>query len=245
MSKKKVYLTGLTGTVAPFLIKALHAKGFEVVGKHIRIEHDQDVTLSLADIALHRPQQIFHLALGPIMWAEALARYAFVNRLTFIYLSTASVFDDNAAGPYTIDTEVKAKAGYPLYKFQCEQAVKQVNPLAYILRIGWQIDPEQKTNTNNMFRFFKEQLDRQGKIVVSDTFFPSSSWLPDTANAIMASLDHPSGLFHLNGNHHSLFAIAHYLKQRFNYDWVIEKDSHFSRNDVLLDQRIKVPPIIR
>ena len=242
---QRAYLTGLTGTVAPFLKKSLHDQSIEVVGHHLRIEHDQDILRSINDVKSYQPNMIFHLALGPIAWAEALARYAYEHNLKFIYISTASVFDDNAAGPYEIDTLVKAKAGYPLYKFQCEEVVRKVNPGAYILRIGWQIDPNQRPDTNNMFRFFKEQFDRQGKIVVSDTFFPSTSWLPDTAKAIVKSLKYPSGLYHLNGNHDSLYAIKTYLKKRFRKDWLIEKDVTFSRNDILLDRRINIPPVIR
>lgn len=241
----RAYLTGLTGTVAPYLKSRLIHHGIEVVGKHVRVENDQDIHHSIEDVKLNHPDIIFHLALGPIAWAEALALYAYQQHIKFVYISSASVFDDNAAGPYPINTVVKAKSGYPLYKFQCEEAVRKVNPKAYILRIGWQIDPNQRTDTNNMFRFFKEQLDRQGKIIVSDRFFPSTSWLPDTAKAILECMQHPHGLYHLNGNRHSLFAITVYLKDYFQQTWLIEKDSNFSRNDILLDRLIKVPPIIR
>ncbi len=231
------YVTGLTGTVAPFLVQALKAKGYTTGGHHIRVNEAHDIPLSLADINLVQPTIIFHLALGPIAWAEALASYAYQHHLSFVYVSTASVFDDNAAGPYRLTATVNAKQGYGLYKYQCEQAVLKANPKAYVIRIGWQIDPQQRTDTNNMFRFFQDQLNQQGKIVVSDQFFPSSSWLDDTSQALVnLTRDHPSGLYHLNGNlSDSLYSIARKLNHQFNKKWMIEKDDTFKRNDVLLD----------
>ncbi len=231
------YVTGLTGTVAPFLVEALKTKGFTTGGHHIRVNEVQDISLSLADINLVQPTIIFHLALGPIAWAEALASYADQHDLPFVYVSTASVFDDNAAGPYHLSAQVNAKQGYGLYKYQCEQAVLKANPNAYVIRIGWQIDPQQRTNTNNMFRFFQDQINQQGKIVVSDQFYPSTSWLNDTSDALVnLTFDHPSGLYHLNGNtSDSLYTIANKLNLQFKKNWIIEKNDTFKRNDVLLD----------
>jgi dTDP-4-dehydrorhamnose reductase len=113
----------------------------------------------------------------------------------------------------------------------------KVNPQAYVIRIGWQIDPEQRTDTNNMFRFFQDQLNQQGKIVVSDQYFPSSSWLDDTGKALVNLIrDHPGGLYHLNGNtNDSLYTIASKLNKQFSKKWIIEKDDTLKRNDVLLD----------
>ncbi len=231
------YVTGLTGTVAPFLVQALKTKGYATGGHHIRVNEIHDIPLSLADIALVKPTIIFHLALGLIAWAEALASYANQHHLAFVYISTASVFDDNAAGPYHLSAKVNAKQGYGLYKYQSEQAVFKANPHAYVIRIGWQIDPNQRTDTNNMFRFFQDQLNQQGKIVVSDQFYPSSSWLNDTSDALVnLTRDHPFGLYHLNGNmNDSLYTIATKLNHQFNKNWIIEKDDTFKRKDVLLD----------
>jgi nucleoside-diphosphate-sugar epimerase len=235
--KAMAYVTGLTGTVAPFLVRALKTRGYATGGHHIRVNEAHDIPLSLADINLVQPTIIYHLALGPIAWAEALASYAYEHHLPFVYVSTASVFDDNAAGPYPLSAIVNARQGYGLYKYQCERAVLKVNPQAYVIRIGWQIDPEQRTDTNNMFRFFQDQLNQQGKIVVSDQYFPSSSWLDDTGKALVNLIrDHPGGLYHLNGNtNDSLYTIASKLNKQFSKKWIIEKDDTLKRNDVLLD----------
>lgn len=243
MNHQLSYLTGLTGTVAPYLLQALQMKGIKTVGKHIHLHEAHQIASSLEDIQSHAIQYLFHLALGPIEWAIALASYAHTLKIPFIYISTASVFDDNANGPYTIHAQVHAKDGYGLYKYQCEQAVLKVNPHASIIRIGWQIDPKQNTKSNNMFKFFHDQLQQHGKIKVSSRFYPSSSFLPDTTEAIAKiALTMKPGLYHVNGNHTlSLYEIAFKLKERYQLDWVIEKDDTFARNDVLLDDRIHLP----
>jgi dTDP-4-dehydrorhamnose reductase len=243
MSQLSVYLTGLTGTVAPFLKQSFLRHHIVQVGHHIHLNEVSQIVISLDDIWAQPIHYLFHLALGPIEWATALATYAFEKRIPFVYISTASVFDDNASGPYTIEAIPKPQSGYGLYKYQCEQAVKKVNPHAFIIRIGWQIDPNQNPTTNNMFKFFHDQRQTQGKITVSSRFYPSSSFLPDTTDALVnIALTQRPGLYHVNGNHSlSLFEIALKLNERYQLDWVIEKDDTFARNDVLLDHRIHIP----
>jgi dTDP-4-dehydrorhamnose reductase len=237
------YITGLTGTVSSWLMRSLQKVNVLQVGKHIHLSNHLQIQDSLNDLASQPTNYLFHLALGPLEWATALATYAFKHHIHFIYISTASVFDDNASGPYTLEAIPKPQSGYGLYKYQCEQTVKKVNPYAYIIRIGWQIDPNQNPTTNNMFKFFHDQLQTQGKIRVSSRFYPSSSFLPDTTDALVnIALTQPPGLYHVNGNHTlSLYEIALKLKERYQSNWVIEKDDTFARNDVLLDHRIHIP----
>ena len=236
------YLTGITGTVAPVLAQTLNHHGFRIEGRHCRVNHDEDIEPSLTDVASTAADIIIHLALGPIAWAKALAKYAYEHHLIFVYVSTASVYDDQGSGPYTVHSPVHAKQGYGLYKYQCEEAVKEVNPLAYIVRIGWQIDPKQSPVTNNMFRFFAEQIKQQGKISVSSKFFPSCSFLPDTTEAMYQMIQHhPPGLYFINGNHRlSLHDIAIKLKRQFQLSWTIEATDDFNRNDLLIDQRLPI-----
>jgi dTDP-4-dehydrorhamnose reductase len=240
---KNSYITGLTGTVAPYLVQSLLNRDIKLVGNHVHLDHSNQIKYSIMDLSSQPIDYLFHLALGPIEWAVALASYAFKNHIPFIYISTASVFDDNASGPYMIEAIPKPQSGYGLYKYQCEQAVKKVNPHAFIIRIGWQIDPKQNTKSNNMFNFFHDQLQQNGKIKVSSRFYPSSSFLPDTTEAIAKiALTMKPGLYHVNGNHTlSLYEIALKLNERYQLDWVIEKDDTFARNDVLLDDRIHLP----
>jgi dTDP-4-dehydrorhamnose reductase len=237
------YLTGITGTVAPFLATTLRRYGYRIVGKHYRIEKDEDISTSIDDLTSNKPTIVVHLALGPIAWAKALALWAHQHQKTFVYISTASVYDDQGNGPYTIHAPVVAKQGYGLYKFQCEQAVKEVNANAYIVRIGWQIDPLRSATSNNMFRFFFEQIHRQGKIGVSSEFFPSASFLPDTTEAMYRMIQSYSpGLYFINGNRHlSLYDIAVRLNEKYQQSWVVERLDNFKRNDILIDPRLHVP----
>jgi dTDP-4-dehydrorhamnose reductase len=237
------YLTGITGTVAPVLAQTLQHHGLRIEGRHVRVNRDEDIQSSLEDVASTQAQIIIHLALGPIAWAKALASYAYNHHLTFVYVSTASVYDDQGSGPYTVDSPVHAKQGYGLYKYQCEEAVKEVNPLAYIVRIGWQIDPQQSPVTNNMFRFFADQIKQQGNIRVSSKFYPSCSFLTDTTEAMYQMIQrHPPGLYFINGNHRlSLYDIAIKLNHQFRLSWTIEATEDFKRNDVLIDPRLPIP----
>ena len=236
------YLTGMTGTVAPFLANTLRKYGYRIVGKHHRIEKDEQISITLDDLASNKPNIVVHLALGPIAWAKDLALWAYKHQTTFVYVSTASVYDDQGNGPYTIHSPVEAKQGYGLYKFQCEQAVKEANPNAYIVRIGWQVDPLCSETSNNMFRYFADQIRTQGKIVVSSHFFPSASFLPDTTEAIYVMIkSYLPGLYFINGNRHlSLYDIATRLKQNYQRSWIIEESDQFKRNDILIDTRLPI-----
>lgn len=240
---KSAYLTGLTGTVAPYLKHSLFKQGIHTVGQHIHLNDENQIQDSIHDLLSHDVHYVFHLGLGPIAWAHALAKVAYQNHIVFVYISSVSVFDDNASGPYALHEEVKAKSGYGLYKFQCEQAVKQANPDAYIIRIGWQIDPHQNKTSNNMFKFFNDQIQSQGKITVSSQFFPSCSFLPDTTNAIVnMALSKTNDLYYINANPgFSLYDIALKLKARYALDWIVQKEDSFQRNDILIDSRIVLP----
>jgi dTDP-4-dehydrorhamnose reductase len=240
--QKRVYVTGLTGTVAPFIIQELKRKGYTHVGQHIHIHNIEDITTSLDDVKQSCPNVIIHAALGSIAWAEALATYANLHNIHFVYISSVSVFDDNASGPYTINDIPKTIEGYGGYKYACEQAVVRIYAQASIIRLGWQIDPTGRTDTNNMFRFFNEQHKTKGRIAVSSRFYPSCSYLDDTAKGIIHIIEiEQPGVYHLNANKgYSLFDLATIFKAQRNESWNVEKDDTFSRNDLMIDDRINL-----
>jgi dTDP-4-dehydrorhamnose reductase len=241
-NQKQVYVTGLTGTVAPFIIQELKRKGYTHVGQHIHIHNVEDITTSLDDVKQSCPNIIIHAALGPIDWTEALAMYAKLHNIHFVYISSVSVFDENASGPYTVNDIPKTTEGYGGYKYACEQAVVRKYAQASIIRLGWQIDPTGRTDTNNMFRFFNEQHKTKGRIAVSSRFYPSCSYLDDTAKEIIHIIERDQPVFyHINANKGlSLFELATLLKTKHNEPWIIEKDDTFSRNDLMIDFRVKL-----
>ena len=135
---RKTFVTGITGTVAPYLKTELDKNGYEVYDKHFRIENDNvsDLENYLNEI---KPDIIFHLALGPFSFIESLVSYCNNNDTDFVYVSTVSVFEDNGGGPYYPNTEVHVTNDYGKYKYDCEQLVSTLKPNSYIIRIGWQI----------------------------------------------------------------------------------------------------------
>jgi dTDP-4-dehydrorhamnose reductase len=242
LKTKRVYITGLTGTLAPFLIRSFKSRGYLHVGQHIHIHNVEDITTSLDDVKQSCPNIIIHAALGPIAWTEALAMYAKHHNIEFVYISSVSVFDENASGPYTVNDIPKTTEGYGGYKYASEQAVMSIYSQASIIRLGWQIDPTGRTDTNNMFRFFNEQHKTKGRIAVSSRFYPSCSYLDDTAKGIIHIIEiKQPGVYHLNANKdYSLFELATLLKTKRNEPWIVEKDDTFSRNDLMIDNRMNL-----
>ncbi len=239
---KKAYVTGITGTVAPYVKEELLNNGYQVFDKHIRVNEVSDISKSIDYIKEINPDIILHLALGTPEWAEELAKYCFNKDITFVYISTVSVFDENGGGPYTKNTPVLVENDYGKYKYNCEKLVKAVNPNTYIIRIGWQISDKGDVNSNNMFNFIKKHLDHYGFINVSDCHLPSVSFLDDTAKGIRYVIENKTpDLYLLNSNDGlSLYDIICGLKAHFKTDWKIESNSDFCRNDIMIDDRVQV-----
>jgi dTDP-4-dehydrorhamnose reductase len=238
----RVYITGMTGTVAPYLRENLIQKGYEVVDTHIRINGLRDIQTSLDEIKKANVSMIFHLALGPIEWTKALVTYAVEHHIQFVYISTVSVFEDNAGGPYHIQDEVHVTNEYGLYKYTSEQLVQSIDSHAYIIRIGWQIDPHGNTQSNNMMKFFQDQINQNGVIQASQTYYPSCSMLDDTVEAMTQIVfNQPPGLYLVNANtQYSLYEIAAQLIEKWQLNWTLTT-SDFTRNDLMIDARVVVP----
>lgn len=238
---KKVYLTGITGTVAPYIKEALVKEGYFVSDNHIRINVTEDILKLKTHVEQLWPNLIIHLALGPIEVVEMFATYAKANNISFVYISTVSVFEDNKGGPYYKEDEVKVKNDYGLYKYKCEQKALSIYRETHIIRLGWQISPKADSKSNNMFKFIKDNTDQQGNIKVSNKFYPSTSFLDQTALAVVDIIKKPAGLYLVNSNSkYSLYQILGMLKQRFNLKINIIKDDSFQRNDIMIDDRVKI-----
>lgn len=237
---KKAFITGITGTVAPYVKHALEINGYSVYDKHFHIRGNDFYAVSdyLNEI---KPTVILHLALGPSEYSKMLATYAKENNISLLYVSTVSVFEDNHGGPYTKDSHIHVKNDYGKYKYENELLVRKIKQDAYIVRIGWQISERGDSSSNNMFQFIKDQAS-EGVIKVSDQFFPSVSFLPDTAKAIVDILTHQKpDLYLVNSNRHmSLYDIVKKLNTDFHLKLSVEKDHSFSRNDIMIDHRVSI-----
>lgn len=238
----KVYITGITGTVAPYVKEEFQANGFDVFDKHFRINEETDIKELKDYIHQIKPDIIVHLALGPFSVVETLAEYAKANHIKFAYISTVSVYEDNAGGPYNKDTIVTVENEYGKYKYDCENIVRKIKPDSYIIRIGWQISDQGDSESNNMFNFIKNNTDDNNTITVSDQFFPSTSFLDETAKAIVNIITTKEpDLYLANSNKDkSLYDIVSMLKEQFHLDIEVVNDSTFSRNDIMIDNRVNI-----
>lgn len=239
---KKAFVTGITGTVAPYVKEELERNQFTVFDRHFRINNEQDLIELKKYLDEIRPNYIFHLALGPYSYVETLAKYTKKNKIQFVYISTVSVFEDNHGGPYTKETKVLATNEYGKYKYECERIAIQKNPDSYICRIGWQISEKGDSETNNMFQFIKNNTNGNSEITVSSGFYPSTSFLNDTAKAIVDTvLNNEPDLYLINSNEDkSLYEIVNSLNKQFNLDIKVIEDTSFNRNDVMIDERVKI-----
>ena len=238
---KKVYLTGITGTVAPYIKETFLKEGYHVDDTHMRINHIKDIQTLKSHIEKSKPDLIIHAALGSIETTEMLAEYSYLKNIPFVYISTVSVYEDNNGGPYHKEDTIHVKNEYGLYKYTSEQRALTSNPNTYIMRIGWQISPKADTESNNMFKFIKDNTNEHGIITVSNQFYPSASFLDDTANAVIDIIKKPPGLYLVNGNpKYSLYEILHLLKDKFKLHIEIQKDDTFQRNDLMIDHEVTI-----
>lgn len=235
----KVIITGMNGTVAPVVAEVYRQKGYEVVAYDRSITSIDNETEIKAFIKEHNPKIILHLALGPISWSEILSSITKELEITFVYISSVSVYSNDQKGPFVATDTPYPVEDYGIYKKASEEAIKAINPDAFILRIGWQIGHE--SGSNNMIDFFQKQMDRDGIIKASSKFYPSCSFIEDTALAIYeVVLNHVPDTYLVNSNHnYNLFEIATYLK-RLHPLFRIKETTDFSYDNRMFDIRVPI-----
>lgn len=232
----KVILTGFTGTLAPYVQKALLEKGYEVVLWNRHDVSTEDQTRINRFIEKEKPDYFFHLATGPEAWIERILIALKPVGTTFLFTSTESVFDQTQEGPFTVDTEPRSTSDYGSYKIACEKLIRKTfQDRAYIVRLGWQIGlhPEK----NNMLAY----LVREGTVHASDEWIPSTSFMPDTADALVRIIETcPPGTYHVDGNaeNWSFFQIASALRDAFDLPVQVVKDNRLWHNNRLLSERV-------
>ncbi len=177
-----------------------------------------------------------------IDWTARLARAAAERGIPFLYISTVMVFSDNAKGPFTPESEPDATGGYGFEKLQGEHAARAANPDSRVARIGWQIG--ERATGNNMLVFFAEKMRTEGVIRASTKWLPATSFLPDTAAALLDLLAKPAGLYHVNANSRwSFFEIASALNVLHGGHWRVEPSEDFVYDQRMVDPRVHIAPI--
>ncbi|MFA7417017.1 MAG: hypothetical protein WCZ19_00605, partial [Acholeplasma sp.] len=120
-----------------------------------------------------------------------------------------------------------------------EKATEENHKNPYIIRLGWQIGYE-KTN-NQMLQFLYEKMRVDGVIKASCLWYPSTSFIKDTAQAIhqiVSCLD--PGIYHVNSNdQYSYFDIVTYLTTLYP-DLKVLKTKDFKADHRMIDDRVSI-----
>lgn len=235
----KAIITGMNGTVAPEVAKYFISMGVDIVAfdrRKIDIDNEKIIEDFLKD---EKPNWFLHIATGPVELAERVAKICRELNIKFLFTSTVSVFSENSSGPYTIESIPNAEDDYGRYKRECEKRIKAVNPEAYIVRLGWQIG--HSTGSNNMFDFLERSMAEKGYIEASSKWYPSCSFLEDTAEAIYhIIINFQNGLYLINSNKRSTFYDIVRAIDKGNNRWKVTPGSSPNRDDRMFDDRVNI-----
>lgn len=250
----RAFISGINGTIGRSLAAALQSGRHEVRALP-RDTADQSTT-SIAELFNgFRPDAIFHLAIASrptgrenehhhinVEWPARLAEACSAARVRFLFTSTAMVFSDRAPGPFTIRSQPDAAEGYGFQKRTAEQRVRQANPDAVIVRLGWQIG--NAPGGNQMLSYFEQHMREKGVVRASRKWLPACSFLDDTSVALIDLVGKPGGTYHLDSNRHwNFFEIATALRERADAPWKIEPTEDFMYDQRLLDDCTDVPSL--
>lgn len=234
----KLLLTGLRGTLAPWVAKEAELRGWEVVAWNRDAVDPANEGVSAAFLRAEAPDGIAHLAMGSEPWATSLAAFAALRGIPMVLVSTAMVFDASQGGPHFPGDIRGARDEYGQYKIRCEDAVMAANPLATIARIGWQIAPEPVGN--NMLRHLDEQQAQNGRIQASSAWRPACSFMTDTAAALCDLVtEQPAGPVHLDSNAQDGWTfdeVVRRLAEKYDRRWVIEVTQDYVHDQRLVNQ---------
>lgn len=251
----KALVTGARGTVGGALARALARDGHQVVAwdrARVPIDDYHVMERFVRDTA---PDVIFHLAIASqptgrdreswlvnYEWPSELAWIARVLDVALVFTSTAMVFSDQARGPFTRDSVPDAREGYGFEKRCAEERVRYQNPAARIVRLGWQIGDA--PGSNNMIDFFDRNQAQHGCVRASTRWHPATSFLDDTAAALLQIATMPADLYLLDANTSWTFHdIARALSRRHGDRWNIEPTDDFVYDQRMHDPRIRMPSL--
>jgi dTDP-4-dehydrorhamnose reductase len=234
----KLLITGLNGTVAPWVRREAETRGWDVVGWDRGAVDPANETAALTFLRAEAPDAIVHLAMGSESWAGQLAGFARLHGAPLVFVSTAMVFDASSGGPHRPRDLRTAKDEYGQYKIRCEDAVLTACPSATVARIGWQIAPDGVGN--NMLRHLDEQHARDGRIRASSAWRPACSFMSDTAAALCDLVQEGTGgPVHLDSNALDALTfdqLVQLLRKKFERDWVVEVTQDYVHDQRLVNE---------
>jgi dTDP-4-dehydrorhamnose reductase len=239
---KKILLTGMNGTLAPVLAEELRRRGVEVVGWDRGVASPDDRVMVERFVRETKPSALIHCAMGGPQWSEDMARVCAEEGITFLYISSASVYGTQQYGPFTVYDTPEPSDDYGRYKLECEQRVRAVNPDVRIARIGWQI--ALRRGGNQMTEYLAQRQAEDGHIAASAEWFPACSFLADTARTLADVIGLSSGLYLLDGNPGWSFRdIAAALNAAMGGKWDVRSTQEFRWNNRMIDSGLWIKSI--
>lgn len=252
---KHALVTGARGTVGTALAALLAERGAAVTGwdRTQAVPGDAGAAAALLDQV--RPDVVYHLAVASrstgipnegevvnVTWSGQLAALCAERGIPFVFTSTVMVFSDDAIGPFTPTTSTDAQDGYGFEKRRAELAVRKASADARIVRLGWQIG--EGAGSNNMMDHLIRQHDQHGRIDASAAWLPATSFLPDTAAALIEVLDHPAGVYHVDGNRGWAYdEIVAALAVKHGLAWQVKVNEDFVYDQRMTDPVLKTAAI--
>jgi dTDP-4-dehydrorhamnose reductase len=250
----RLLVTGLSGTLAPWLAEAARAQGHEVLAWDHRAARPAEGPGFNDHFANFAPQAVAHLGLSDTAQTAALATCAARIGIPFLFCSTAMVFHHEPNGPHGVDDARTAADAYGRSKIDAEDAVQNAHPGASIVRIGWQIAPHdagppqpRRRPPNHMVAALDRWQAEGGRIAASRLWIPACSFMDDTAQAMLNLLAQP-GIHHLDSNLDTAWtfdALVRALQRRFGRDqWHIDAVDGYAHDQRLRPgsgQRFRVP----
>ncbi len=235
---KKAIITGLNGTIAPYVKKELEINGVTAFKWDRNAVNTSDEVGMTQFLEVLEPDYLFHLALGSIEWTTFLAKYCFEHNIKFIFTSSECIFSGD--GPFDITVEPNSTSDYGLYKIQCEKNIIKNNPKAYIIRLGWQIGDN--FEMNNMLNFLETTYHHMGYIEASENWLLSACSIKESAKwMVKISLEMEPDIYHIEGNDHlSFYEMVKLIEEKYQKDWNVRKTCIPKRDNRLKDDRINV-----
>jgi dTDP-4-dehydrorhamnose reductase len=168
-----------------------------------------------------------------------MAQFCAEQEITFLYVSSASVYGTQQQGPFTVDDVPEPSDDYGRYKLECEHRVRAANADARIVRIGWQI--ALLRGGNQMTEYLAQRQAEDGHIAASTEWFPACSFLADTARTLADVIGLSSGLYLLDGNPGWSFRdIAVALDTAMRGKWDVRSTQEFRWNNRMIDSGARV-----
>lgn len=251
----RALVTGARGTVGTALARALDRHGHQAVAwdrDRVPIDDYHAMEGFVREVA---PDVIYHLAIASrptgrdgeswlvnYEWSSELAWIARVLGVSLVFTSTVMVFSNDARGPFTRDSAPDAREGYGYEKLRAEERVRYQNPDARVVRLGWQIGDA--PGSNNMIDYLDRQAREHGRVRASTRWYPATSFLDDTAEALVTIAGMPADLYMLDANRSWTFHdIACALARRHRGAWIVEPCEDFVYDQRMRDDRVVVPSL--